>query len=151
MGKNKAKNKNKLNKMLPQSENGGVGDPSQHLNLKPSAPPFYKTFEKEKSKQTIVHREPPFLIQFCQAILSNLELRINLYLIGGLALSLLSPYVQEYQEYIFTAQPGNFLNTFLVKWGWGWTLCLVLPFKIIIGIINIKIFSIFKIFQILKC
>ena len=49
--------------------------------------------------------EEPFLVKLCLAILGNSTVRMNLYLIGGLALSLLSANVQDYRRYVYTAQP----------------------------------------------
>ena len=75
----------------------------------------------------------PFLVRLCIAILGNTTVRVNLYLIGGLAFSILGAYVQEYRKYFYTAQPKNVLNEYFVKLGWGWTLGLVLPFSLICG------------------
>ena len=77
--------------------------------------------------------EEPFLVKLCLAILGNSTVRVNLYLIGGLALSLLSANVQDYRRYVYTAQPKNILNEYFVKLGWGWTLGLVLPLSVICG------------------
>jgi len=75
----------------------------------------------------------PFLVRLCIAILRNATVRVNLYLIGGLAFSILGAYIQEYRKYFYTAQPKNILNEYFVKLGWGWTLGLVLPFSLICG------------------
>ena len=75
----------------------------------------------------------PFIVRLCIAILRNTTVRVNLYLIGGLAFSILGAYIQEYRRYFYTAQPKNILNEYFVKLGWGWTLGLVLPFSLICG------------------
>ena len=39
----------------------------------------------------------PFLVRLCIAILANTTVRVNLYLIGGLAFSLLGTHLQDYR------------------------------------------------------
>ena len=77
----------------------------------------------------------PLWVRFCNSILSNTSIRANLYLIGGLACSILGAQVVEYRKYFFTAEPKNVLNEYFVKLGWGWTLGMVLPFSLICGLV----------------
>jgi hypothetical protein len=97
----------------------------------------YNTFNNDRMEIADVKDassvKPPYLVQICSAILSNTAVRGNLYLIGGLAFSLLGVYLADYQEYFYTARPKNILNEYFVKFGWGWTLGIVLPFSVMCG------------------
>ena len=44
-----------------------------------------------------LHPSEPFFVTLCLAILGNTTVRVNLYLIGGLAFSLLGAYLQDYR------------------------------------------------------
>ena len=77
----------------------------------------------------------PLWVRFCNAVLSNTSIRANIYLIGGLACSILGVQVVEYRKYFYSAQPKNILNEYFVKLGWGWTLGMVLPFSLICGFV----------------
>ncbi len=111
--------KNRLNKRRIYARGGG-GD-------------GYATFPVQYEKRASVASEAPLPIRVCEAVLSNTTVRVNLYLIGGLAFSILGEYLSDYQHYFYTAQPKNVFNEYFVKFGWGWTLGLVLPFSLLCG------------------
>lgn len=88
----------------------------------------------QSSKKVESDRGAPLLVELAQAVLSNPYLRINLYLIGVFVFSFLGDHIQEFQAYIYTAQPHNIFNDYFVKFGWAWTLAAFAPLALMSGL-----------------
>eukprot|EP00094_Tigriopus_californicus_P011426 TCALIF_11031-PA protein Name:"Similar to CG10671 FIT family protein CG10671 (Drosophila melanogaster)" AED:0.40 eAED:0.41 QI:0/-1/0/1/-1/1/1/0/293 len=121
-------------------ETKGIMHPKTKLNYYQTLPEECPEAQPDRipsskdSKIAETVRETPVLVEFAQAILSNPYLRINLYLIGVLVFSFLGEHIQEYQVYIYTAQPHNVFNDYFVKFGWAWTLAAFAPLALMSGI-----------------
>ena len=58
---------------------------------------------------------------------ADISMRVGIYILGTLILSVVGDFGTEGSKSYF-ADANNFLNTFFVKWGWGWTLSFVALF-----------------------
>jgi hypothetical protein len=111
--------------------NKGKAKPSKAKRPHVVGDKIYSTFDRNENSN--ITFGPPFVVELCQGILSNVYLRMNIYLIGILVFSFLGDFLQDYQQYIYTARPDNVFNTYFVKFGWGWTSGLVISSAVLVG------------------
>jgi len=66
-------------------------------------------------------------VHLCRKVIYGLDVsyRICIYILGVLMISVVSDYKSGASSKSFWANPNNFLNQWLVKLGWFWTLCLL--------------------------
>ena len=66
------------------------------------------------------------LVHLCRRILygSDVSIRVGIYVLGTLIVSVIGDFSAENTSSFF-ANPDNFLNSYFVKLGWGWTLTVV--------------------------
>ena len=66
------------------------------------------------------------VVHFCRRVLygADISIRVGFYVLGTMIVSVIGDFSKENTTSFF-ANPENFLNSYFVKLGWGWTLTLV--------------------------